>query len=80
MPHLTEIILIALIVFIVFGMGRLPRVANSIGRLRSDFKKGAQDPKTIDITPEDKKRPASAPPRKPGKINPGVEDANIDSP
>ena len=77
LPNITEVVLIALIVMIVFGVGKLPRVAHALGRARSEFKKGLRDEKPIDITPRvDGSRTPSG--RKPGKFDLPIEDATVE--
>ncbi|MEC9396488.1 MAG: twin-arginine translocase TatA/TatE family subunit, partial [Myxococcota bacterium] len=40
LPNLAELVIILLIIFVIFGMGKLPSIASRIGRLRSQFKRG----------------------------------------
>ena len=74
---MTEIILIVIIILITIGMGKLPAIASSIGRLRSNFNKGLKHDEPIDITPQ-AQAANSNPERKPGKFEHSVEDATID--
>ncbi len=76
MPHLTEIVIVALIVMLVFGVGKLPNIGLALARARADFKKGLAEGDTIDITPE--APPREDPGRKPGRFAGGVEDAELD--
>jgi sec-independent protein translocase protein TatA len=78
MPHLTEIVLVALIVMVVFGVGKLPNIGLALGRARADFKKGLAEGDAIDITPEPE--PREEPGRKPGRFEHDVEDAELDEP
>ncbi len=39
----TEIILIVLVVFLLFGASRLPKLAKSLGQSRKAFKEGLED-------------------------------------
>lgn len=73
--NLPEIILIMLIIFLIFGMGQLPNVASRLGRLRSELQRDSGKQETIDITPE---RSQPDPSRKPGKFEPGVDEAKIE--
>ena len=78
MPHLTEILLVALMVMLVFGVGKLPNIGQALGRARADFKKGLAEGEAIDITPESP--PREDPGRKPGRFERDVEDAELDEP
>ncbi len=78
---LTEVILILIILAIVVGVGKLPQLASSLGRMRAEFKRGMVEGRPVDITP----RPAGAPPaaspgRKPGHPDTKVEEATFDEP
>ena len=72
----TEIILIAIIIVITFGLGKLPQIASALGRMRVSFKRAAE-PEALDITPS--KRADGEGGRKPGKIEDKIEDARVDS-
>lgn len=41
----TELIVIALIIFILFGASAIPKFARSIGQARSSFEKGLKEGK-----------------------------------
>ena len=75
MPHVTEIVLIVIIVCVVFGMGKLPAIASKVALLKTEFRKGLAGEPPVDVTPE---RPARAPGRKPGHFDQSVEDASVD--
>lgn len=72
----TEIILIAIIIVITFGLGKLPQIASALGRMRVNFKRAAS-PNAIDITPSKPGEGAGG--RKPGKFEDKIEDARVDS-
>lgn len=77
---MSELILIALIILVTFGLGKMPQIASTIGKMRVGFKRGLsqEGPQApIDITPSDK-HGASAKSRKPGKFEEPVEDARVD--
>ncbi len=60
----TEIILIVLAVFLLFGASRLPKLAKSLGQSRKAFKEGMDEAErefALDDGDEDKKLNASAP-------------------
>lgn len=42
-PGMTELLIILLIVFVIFGAGKLPKVMGQLGEGVSAFKKGADD-------------------------------------
>ena len=39
----TELIVIVLVVFVLFGAGAIPRFAKSLGQAKSSFEKGLRD-------------------------------------
>lgn len=39
----TELIIIALIIFILFGSAAIPKFAKSLGQAKSEFEKGMKD-------------------------------------
>ncbi len=43
MPGPTELIIIALIIFVLFGAAAIPKFAKSIGEAKSEFDKGLKD-------------------------------------
>ncbi|MBT9174679.1 MAG: Sec-independent protein translocase protein TatA [candidate division WS2 bacterium] len=54
MPTLgvTELIIILVIVFVLFGAKRLPELAGGIGKAIKNFKKSVSEPDEIDVTPK----------------------------
>lgn len=46
-----ELIIILVIIFIIFGAGKLPGIGEAIGKSIKNFKKSYKEPDTIDITP-----------------------------
>ena len=46
MPGTTEIIVIALVVFLLFGAAALPKIARSLGKAKSEFEKGLKEGKS----------------------------------
>jgi sec-independent protein translocase protein TatA len=52
----TELIIILLIVLLLFGGARLPRLARSIGQASKEFKQGVNDGSKDD--PEDPPKPS----------------------
>lgn len=51
MLNLPELILVAAIVFLVFGIGQLPKIGEAVGQMRRNYQKGLKSDDTIDITP-----------------------------
>lgn len=70
---MTEIILIVIIFLVTIGLGKLPKLASSLGRMRSNFKQGlAGAPDVVGAPiPNDATR-------KPGKFEHRVEDADLE--
>jgi sec-independent protein translocase protein TatA len=57
----AELLIILLIVLLLFGAARLPRLARSLGEASREFKKGVSDaPKETDATDEASKGTSSA--------------------
>jgi sec-independent protein translocase protein TatA len=55
---MPEMLVILVIIFIVFGVGKLPEIGGAIGRSIKNFKKATNEPDEIDVTPtSDKKLP-----------------------
>ena len=54
MPGGPELLLILVIVLLVFGASRLPNLARSIGRAKTEFQKGVKE------GAQDDKRPAES--------------------
>ena len=66
---------------IVVGVGKLPQLASSMGRMRAEFKRGMVEGTPVDITPRAGAEPAAASPgRKPGHPDNKVEEATFDEP
>ena len=79
----TELILIGVIILITFGIGKMPQIATTLGRMRVGFKQGlsGQDVAGQDASPQAQEPEASHPKpgsRKPGKFDDTVEDARVD--
>jgi len=54
---MPEMLVVLVIIFIVFGAGKLPEIGGAIGRSIKNFKKATHEPDEIDVTPAvDKKR------------------------
>lgn len=45
-----ELVIILVIILIIFGAGRLPEIAGSIGKSIKAFKKATKEPEEIDVT------------------------------
>ena len=45
MPGPTELIIIALIIFVLFGAAAIPKFAKSIGKAKGEFEKGVSESK-----------------------------------
>ncbi len=71
---MTELILIMVIIVIVFGTGRLPRIAASFGKMRVNFLEGLQPKETIELAGQGADASDG---RKPGKFEQPVEEAEI---
>jgi len=51
-----ELIIILVIIFVIFGAGKLPGIGEAIGKSIKNFKKSYKEPDAIDVTPpEDNK-------------------------
>jgi sec-independent protein translocase protein TatA len=44
----TELIVIALVIFVLFGASSIPRFAKSLGQAKGEFEKGVKDGKAQD--------------------------------
>ncbi len=55
---MPETLVILVIVFVVFGAGKLPEIGGAIGRGIRNFKKAPREPDEIDVTPAADKKPA----------------------
>lgn len=51
---LPELFLILVIIFIIFGAGKLPEVCSALGKGVKNFKKASQGINEIEIKPEEK--------------------------
>jgi sec-independent protein translocase protein TatA len=49
-----ELAIILVIVFIIFGKGKLPELGSALGEGIKNFKKSYRDAKIIDVTPEER--------------------------
>ena len=45
MPGPTELIVIALVIFVLFGAAAIPKFAKSLGQAKSEFEKGSKENK-----------------------------------
>ena len=61
----TELIIILVIVLIIFGAGKLPKIAKSIGEGIKEFKKATKEKQPKEETKEEKKK--EEPPQGMGK-------------
>lgn len=48
----TELLIILVIVFLIFGASRLPELGRGIGQAIRNFKKSMNEPDAIDVTPK----------------------------
>jgi sec-independent protein translocase protein TatA len=53
---MPEMLVILVIIFIVFGAGKLPEIGGAIGRSIKNFKKATHEPDEIDVTPTAEKK------------------------
>ena len=52
-----ELIIILVIIFVIFGAGKLPEIGGAIGKGIKSFKKANKDADSIDVTqPNDEKK------------------------
>ena len=51
----TELIVIALVIFVLFGAGAIPRFAKSLGQAKAEFEKGFKSGKEEESKKEEKK-------------------------
>lgn len=47
-----ELIIILVIIFVIFGAGKLPEIGGAIGKGINSFKKATKDADAIDVTPQ----------------------------
>ena len=57
MPGTGEILLIALLVFIIFFGEKVPVIGDAIGRFRSEFRRGKSDDARIEVRKVDAEKP-----------------------
>jgi sec-independent protein translocase protein TatA len=50
---MPELLVIMLIVFIIFGAGKLPEIGGAIGKGIKSFKRAIREPDEIDVTPKE---------------------------
>lgn len=53
---MPEMLVILVIVFVIFGAGKLPEIGGAIGRGIKNFKKASQEPDEINVTPSADKK------------------------
>lgn len=53
---MPELLVILVIIFIVFGAGKLPEIGTALGRGIQSFKKATRAPNEIDVTPTAEKK------------------------
>lgn len=51
-PGVSELLIIAFVLVLLFGVKKLPELGTGIGEGLKNFKKGYRDAKSIDVTPE----------------------------
>jgi sec-independent protein translocase protein TatA len=51
----TELIIILIIVFVIFGAGKLPEIGSAMGKAIKSFKKSVSETE-IDITPKEEEK------------------------
>ncbi len=49
---MPELLVILVIVFVIFGAGKLPQIGAGVGQAIKNFKKATQEPDHIDVTPK----------------------------
>ena len=52
-----EMLVVLVIIFIVFGAGKLPEIGGAIGRSIKNFKKASQEPEKLDVPPPGANKP-----------------------
>lgn len=53
---MPELLVILVIIFIIFGAGKLPEIGSALGRGIKNFKKATREPDEIDVTPAAEKK------------------------
>lgn len=72
----SELIIILVIVFIIFGAGRLPQIGEGVGKALKGFRKEVNDVPQ----PSADQSPQGAPPQQPAQISPAVSTAPLTTP
>ena len=54
---MPELLVILVIIFIIFGAGKLPEIGSALGRGIKNFKKATHEPHEIGVTPIAEKKP-----------------------
>ncbi|HLA48047.1 MAG: preprotein translocase subunit TatA [Nitrospinae bacterium RIFCSPLOWO2_12_39_16] len=49
---ITELVIVLLIIFLIFGFGKLPEIGSGIGKAIKNFKKSLKGEDEIDVTPK----------------------------
>lgn len=55
MPGFGELLIVLVIVVLVFGANKLPRLGEGVGKAIKNFKRGLQHDDDIDVTPADRR-------------------------
>lgn len=58
---IPEMLVILVIIFIVFGAGKLPEIGSALGRGIKNFKKASNEPPEIGVTSITEKKPNDSP-------------------
>jgi sec-independent protein translocase protein TatA len=53
---MPEFLVILVIIFIIFGAGKLPEIGTALGRGIKSFKKATNEPSEIDASPDAEKK------------------------
>ncbi len=48
---MPEMLILLVIIFVIFGAGKLPEIGSGLGKAIRGFKKGVSEPDEIDVTP-----------------------------
>ena len=51
-PSITELLIIAFVIALIFGAPRLPQIGDALGRAIRNFKRSVKGENEIDVTPE----------------------------
>lgn len=49
---MPELIIIGVIVMMIFGVGRLPELGNSLGKAITNFRKASEDKDKLELNPK----------------------------